>query len=459
MIPSALGYQVSREWMEAEILAGRPIQHRRQTLSVDLEDLENEQAQRVEAVLDAVQVNPDSGRVTVLDSGIDPEKKFGPEDKRVPMDTSIIQVIGRLPELPKPTDDLHEVLTAWEEWLDRYCSEALQVIETLNLECPKGENSLGKEIQWGGIRIALGPAVETVVKPEDGSKAMQNARAAWAWTWAAKDRFGRESVEAAKEATTLPTDVGRKWVEVPDREQVAQFFHERAKKMHATAKAHDAARRDREPDFDAEMVKWASKKGSTRLQLGIEDGYRMNARYLAERLAVEAPGFFAMPANSAKKDWARRTASPSEQALRLRRHVEAAIRKAASESPEGPPDVEILTVTEPPPQMYLAHGDDFADTDLPSKEGWPWWYDENNSPYGYDAKPFEAIVVKNWLGRFHLVGAVSNEAGIGPAGIWAVPQLGHFEDDGSVHPQNPDDPPPKAAKRKPPRPGEDDIPF
>lgn len=459
MTPSALGYQASREWMEAEILAGRPVQHRRQTLSVDLEDLDVEQVQRVEAVLDAVHVDLYSGQVTVLDSGIDPENKFGPKEKRVPMDGPIVQVVGRLPELPKPTDDLHEVLVAWEGWLAQYCSEALKAIDALNQERPKGENPFGKEIEWKGIRVEFGPAVETVVKPEDGPKAIQHARAAWAWTWAARDRFGQESVEAAKEATTPSADVSRGWIENLDREQVAQLFLERAKKMHTTAKAHDAARRAQEPDFDTEMARWASKKGSPRLQLGIEDGYRMNARYLAERLAAEAPGFFAMPVSSAKKDWAHRTASPSEQALRLRRHVETAIRKTAPESPDGPPDVEILTVTEPPAQMYFAHGDDFADTEFPSKEGWPWWYDEDNSPYGYEAKPFEAVVVKNWLGRFHLIGGVSNDAGIGPAGIWAIPQLRHFEDDGSVQPQNPDDPPPKAAKRKPPHPGEDDIPF
>lgn len=452
----ALAYEASREWMETEILAGRPVQHRRQSLSVELDKLESKQASRLESVCDAVLID-DSGQVTVLDSGIDPEKKFGPEGKLVPMDAPIVQVVGQLPELPEPTDNLEEVLSAWEPWLDRYCSEALKALDALNQERPSGENNFGNEIDWTGIRVPFGPAVETAVKPEDGPKAMQDARAGWAWTWAAKARFSAESVEAAKDATVPPTDVSQGWIETLGAEEIARLFLKSVKKMHATAKAHDAARRAQEPDFDAEMTQWAFDRGSTRLQLGIEDGYRMNGRYLTERLAAEAPGFFAMPANSAKKSWARRAASPTEQALRLRRRVEAAMQKTAS--PARCPDVEIMTVQEPPPQMYLAHETEYETTDLPSKEGWPWWYDEHGDPYGYNANPFEAIVVKNWLGRFHLIGAVSDESGVGPGGIWAVPQPGHFHEDGSVERQSPDDPPPIAAKRKPPRPGEDDIPF
>lgn len=460
MTPSVLRYQASREWMEGEILAGQPVQHRRHALPVDPHDLEAEERVRVEAVLDAVEVAREDGRVTVLDSGIDPGMSYGPsEDALVPMDQPITQVVGKLPELPEPTNDLSRVLDVWEEWISRYCEEALTAIDVLNREKPSGQNPFGRAVKWGGLRVLFGPGAETAVKPEDGAEAMRDVRAGWAWTWAAKERFGLESVEAAEEATMPAPAQSQEWIESLGPVEIARRFLERVKKMHAAAKAHDAARKAQEPDFDIEMGQWASAHGSTRLQLGIEDGYRMNARYLAERLAAEAPGFFAMSVNSAKRTWARRTASPSEQALLLRRRVQAAIEQSAPLLSGGSPEVEIMTIAEPPPQMYLAHVEGGEASDFPSKEGWPWWYDEEGNAYGFRAKPFEAIVVTNWLGRFHLVGAVADESGSSPAGIWAVPQLRHYREDGVVERQNPDGPAGTRAKRKPPSPGEDDIPF
>lgn len=189
------------------------------------------------------------------------------------------------------------------------------------------------------------------------------------------------------------------------------------------------------------------------------------ARDVEERLAAEAPGFFAMPANSVKDGWARQTGSPSEEALRLRRRVQAAMDKCAPVNFDGKPSAEIVTVTEPPPQIYFAQeeGDPFSGTevtDLPSKEAWPWFRDDDGGVFGYNAKPFEAVVVKNWLGRFHLIGAVSGENGSRPVGIWAIPDRQHFHEDGAVDAQDPDAKAPVAAKRKPPRPGgDDDIPF
>lgn len=471
MTPSDLRYQASREWMEAEIHAGRPVQHRRQSLSVDPSALDPELAIRVEAIIDGVLVKPDSKRVTVLDSGVDPESRYGPSDKElVPMDEPIVQAIGELPELPEPTEDLEAVVIAWEEWLRRYCDEALKVIDRLNVDQPKvgkGPKPRERTIGWDAVRIYLGPGLETSVGPDDGPKAMCAARAAWEWSRAARERFSIQSVMAAQEATAPVQEESQQWMETLGAEEIAECFLERVKRMYAAAKAHDAARRAQVPDFDVEMARWASEHGSDRLQLGVEDGYRMNARYLTERLAKEAPGFYAMPINAVKDGWARRTGSPSEEALRLRRRVEAVIHRSAPANFDGPPIIEIVTVVEPPPQIYLAHvegsgfGDDTRVTDLPSKDGWPWFYDEDGEAFGYDAKPFEAVVVQRWLGRFHLIGAVAGSSGIGPAGIWAVPEAQHFHEDGSVDSQDPDAPTSKAAKRKPPNPGggDDDIPF
>lgn len=466
MTPSDLRYQASREWLEAEILAGRPASHRRHSLVVDLESLDPRQAKRVEAILDGIVFKPDLGRVIVLDSGIDPERRYGAsDDELAAMDDPVVRAVGALPEIASPTRDLESVLTATEEWLAQYCTAALDAIEQLNQTRPDGKNPFGKKISWTAVRIPFGPDSEATVRPDDGPNAMRDARAAWAWRWAAKDRFSAQSVEAATEATAPSPEESHAWIETEGPEEIAQRFLSWAKRRYMAAKAHDRARRAQVPDFDTEMARWASENGSDRLQLGIEDGYRMNSRYLAERLAAEAPGFFAMPANSVKDGWARQTGSPSEEALRLRRRVQAAMDKCAPVNFDGKPSAEIVTVTEPPPQIYFAHeeGDPFSGTevtDLPSKEAWPWFRNDDGGVFGYNAKPFEAVVVKNWLGRFHLIGAVSGENGSRPVGLWAIPDRQHFHEDGAVDAQDPDAKAPVAAKRKPPRPGgDDDIPF
>jgi hypothetical protein len=246
---------------------------------------------------------------------------------------------------------------------------------------------------------------------------------------------------------------------------LAACFLEQAKRRFQAAKAHNTARRAKVPDFDVEMERWAKENGSDRLRLGIEDGYRMNARYLTERIAAEVPGMFAMPANSAKRKWAVKAASPSESALRLRRRIAAAIARTAPPNLDGRPEAEIVVVKDPPHEIFepdsgVGTGDGLVGSDLPSRTGWPWTVGDYGEVVGVDPKPFEAVVVKHWLGRFHLIGAVATK-GRRPPGIWAVPNPDHFEDDGTVIAQDPDRPTPAAAKRKPPEPPgkDDDIPF
>jgi hypothetical protein len=458
MTPSALRYQASREWMEAEILAGHPVQDRRQCLTFDLAGLESDLAERVESLLDGVLFLPVKGRVAVLDSGIDPEVSYGdPGGHFTPMDEPVVQKLGVLPELPEPTSDIAAVVAAWEDWVEKYRQESLKAIAELNAHPPstgKSDRQPKKEASWGSVEAYFGPGSAVKVGPEDGAEAMQNALAGWAWTRAAFAAFSTESVKAAREATIPAPGESKAWIEVMEVEQVSAIFLHRVKKMYAAAKAHDKARRAKVSDFEVEMARWAAEHGSERLRLGIEDGYRMNARYLEERIAAEAPGFYAMPSQAAKDIWALRTSSPTEQALRLRRRVAAAMQESAPLNMDGPPKVEILTVFSPPHQMYYAE----SGYDLPSKAGWPWWYDEDGGLTGGSPKSFEAVVVEEWLGRFHLIGAVVDEHGSGPAGIWALPQLEHFHDDGTVEAQDPDEPPPNQAKRKPPG-DDDDIPF
>jgi hypothetical protein len=125
-----------------------------------------------------------------------------------------------------------------------------------------------------------------------------------------------------------------------------------------------------------------------------------------------------------------------------------------------------MTVKRPPHEMYFS--DDGMETeygiagaDLPSRYGWPWRLGRGEQPTGGDPIPFEAVVVKNWLGRFHLIGGVTDAESGPPPGVWAVPDIERFGAGGEVKADDPDAPMPDRAKRKPPEQigADDDIPF
>jgi hypothetical protein len=465
-----LRYLASREWMESEILSGRPVQRRDQQLRINLDEVDPELRARSEGVMDAVvQVKVKKKlRMCVLDSGIDPELGFGPDKNHLtPMDTPIVEAIGPLPELPEPSKDLAAVVESWEAWLAKYKEEALGLFQKLVDEPPTlltGLNPFVSEEEWDPVEVTLGESLLTTISSADGAAALQSARAGHLWDWAATKEFSSESYEAADEATEASPLEGKRWIENSDGSLVADLFLKQQKQLFLAAKAHDKARSQQVSDFDDEMKRWAKEHGSKRLQLGIEDGYRMHSRYLAERLAAEAPGMFAMPAKAAEEDWAYKASSPSESALQLRRKVEAAMTSTAPANLDGQPQAEIVVIKKPPHGMYLADpgfkgSSGKIGAGLPSRMGWPWRL-VGGRPANYGAKPFEAVVVKHWLGRYHLIGAVPDGTG-GPPGIWAIPDPDCYEVDGRVHPQDPDAPEPNAARRKPPDPpkSEDDIPF
>jgi hypothetical protein len=463
-----LRYMASRKWMESEILSGRLVQRRDQCMVVNLEEVDPHLRARIDAIADAVvplQVRK-SRRMCVLDSGIDPELGFGPaKNELVPLDTPIVEAVGALPELPEPSEDVHAVVDAWEGWLKKYKEEALDLFKQLSSDPPKVLRGLNPSFDedWEPVEISLGEGLDAQISKADGPIALQAARAGHLWAWAASKKFSSESYEAADEATTPAPAQGKEWLRSLEAEALAQLFFEQQKKLFQAAKAHNRARRAQIPDFEDEMKRWADEQGSDRLRLGIADGYRMHSRYLTERLAAEAPGMFAMPANTAQEDWAHKAGSPSEAALRLRRRVDAAMTLNAPPNLDGTPRAEIVIVKKPPHGMFLA--DPGIETPqgnvgsgLPSREGWT-WHLASGQPIDSGVKPFEAVVVKHWLGRYHLIGAVTDGYG-GPGGIWAVPDLDLYEENGTVHSQDPDAPPPNAAKRKPPELAkEDDIPF
>jgi hypothetical protein len=465
-----LRYLASREWMESELLSGNPIHNREQRLSIELAHLDLDLGERVEAVVDAAFTFRIGKKqfVCVLDSGIDPSLSFGPDEKNLrPLDRQVTERVGALPELPKPTEDVAAVVEAWEHWLEEYQERALVVIEGLNKNPPQlvqSKNRLVKDRRWGSVQIFLGEGLMGTIATEDGAKAIRDALAGGLWDWAAREQFSSESYAAAREATDVDPAVGRGWLDVMPPEKLAEFYLHRKKQLFKAVKAHHVASRAKAPDFDTEMRRWADERGSYRLRLGLQDGYRMNSRYLAERLAAEAPGMYAMPVAATQDDWAHKAGSPSEAALRLRRRIAAAMKQSAPPNLDGKPEPEIVIVKKPPHELYLADpgietGEGHIGKGLPRRDGWPWRI-RLGQPVGESPVPFEAVVVKNWLGKYHLIGAVSDDFGSGPPGVWAVPDPDHFGEDGKVQAQDPDALAPDAARRKPPEESkEDDIPF
>lgn len=448
-----LPYQASRRWMEAEILAGRPLNSRAHDLSVEITELDPELRDRVGVLLDSF-ARTRAGKTVVFDSGIDPNRAYGDgnDEDLAAMDVPIVAHLGVLPEVEAPTDDVATVVAAWEGWLDQYIAEALPVIDALNQRSPaycvsmiSGRSLLG----WGPVELELNTSMKVSIEPQYGPRAMRDALAADLRKSWMRSLFDRASITAARDAVEPGGSGASAAFEGQNPEQLARCGLERGKRIYALAKAHHSARRALAPSFEEEMARWVSRNGSERLHLGLEDGYRMNAVYLKERLAAEVPGFYAMSSRGISERWATRASSPTREGLQLRRLVEAAIKMHAPKTLDGEATVEVMVVKEPPHQIYLP---DPSDSEYPHQAGWPW----RQFPH-----PFEAVVVLNWLGRFHLIGAVTDSDGKGPPGIWAVPNPDWYEPDGTVMAQDPDAPEPAQAKRKPPNStsADDDIPF
>src|ERR1035438_5485077 len=135
------------------------------------------------------------------------------------------------------------------------------------------------------------------------------------------------------------------------------------------------------------LRRWAKEQGSDQLNIGIEDGYRMIPQYLLERINAEVPGFYAhLPRDNDDVSWQERTA-PSIAALRLRRAVQERLERWCPEKMD-PPDAQIVWMKSPPIGMREKPEDEDE------------WYHEDPA--------FEAIIARNWLGRYTLVAAVHN---------------------------------------------------
>jgi hypothetical protein len=462
----ALPYDASRAWMERRILAGEPLVDRRHVLEIDTEALDKAMRDRVIAILSAVAQDELPERAVVLDSGVDPDALFGVEAGEDDAGTTLFftrrlnepieDAIGRLPEVDEPTDDVGTVVAAWESWIERYLAEALALFSRWNEAPPDKVEGPGFESgRWHTLTLHVGHGITSYVPVSAGPKVARDALAAGLRMRYIERVFDPESVSAAREATLPGAAVLNRELQELGPDEIAACQLRRSRKQYEVGRAHHIARHKAIPDFDRDMRTWARAYGSRRLQIGIEDGYRMHALYLGERIAREAPGFYALPIGSAQERWASTAASPSENALILRRRVAASLERFAEDESIVRPAVKIVRVIHPPHQMYHRGHDGYP------VAGWTWYGDEDG-PQWAAPDPFEAVVVFAWLGRYHLVGAVRLPSGDSPPGIWATPDPAAYSDDGTVTPISLDDPAPAYARLKPPSAAsasDDDIPF
>jgi hypothetical protein len=184
-----------------------------------------------------------------------------------------------------------------------------------------------------------------------------------------------------------------------DRDALVESYEQFVTRWRKVALAARANRLRRKGAFDREMREWAAEHGSERLQVGLEDNFRMTAVYLEERLAAEFPGFYAWSESDPESHWRARV-GPTETALHGRRQVQETLDEAG-------PDLraEIVWLISPPEDMRKSWWDsDLADED--------------------DTAPCEAIVVQGWLDRYTLVGPVSTEDAPIPNGYDWEPVFG-----------------------------------
>jgi hypothetical protein len=434
-----LSYFVNREWFEQEVLEGRDAEWIH-TVSFDLAELDEEDADRAAAVHGAIDSDT-PGRVEVHWTGINPRAEDPEADESAPgweqmMDGPICAKISRLPTLDKPTTDPRKVIAAWESWLEAYRKASPTALRSWVTRWHPGDDeseSRGSESWW---RVTLPYRIEN--GEEDCSRSVtfdgiadfdlfRRVRAAYAHLAYARRTTDLADAIVADQALgsdlVLDEETFVVRAKPEDREALVDDYEEFARRWSRVALAARRNRERRKGDFDRQMREWAEKHGSERLNLGIEDGFRMTAIYLEERIAAEFPGFFAWSERNQKKRWKSRV-GPTETALRGRREIQQKL-----DSDGTGLTAEIVWITDPPEAMRAE-----------------WWsqYDDD------DTGPAEAIIVDGWLDRYVLIGLVSSDDAPLPKGYSWDPVFG-------VRPSEPNEF--TESDFGPVKGAEDDIPF
>ena len=353
-----LSYLVDREWFEREVLAGRD-PDRKHTLEIHLADLEDELAGRAAGVEDSIATDQ-AGRVEVHGTGInpravDPDAPEIPDSRDQMMDGSIVWKIGWLPELPEPSDDPATVIAAWETWLDAYRAASPDALKSWVERWHPGDDAgagAGNETWWRMVlpyRVDDGEGDRNRSITFDGRHDLELFQ---------RVRAAKSRLRHATRMTTLPDAVtadqalgseivndgdtflvGKK---PADRDALVEDYEQFVSRWRKVALAARANRLRRKGAFDREMREWAAEHGSERLQLGLEDNFRMTAVYLEERLGDEFPGFYAWSEPFPNSNWRPRV-GPTETALHGRRQVQEKLDETGSGL-----KAEIVWLVDPP---------------------------------------------------------------------------------------------------------------
>lgn len=396
----SLPYTVSKAWLEERILAGDLVEPR-QEIKIEFDRLTETQRERALDIFFKVRTR--GLLLEVMPSGISPQDgayAYHDDEGESPLVVDpVVAKIGFVPELPAPTVDPDEIFDAYEAWIRRYCDlaggAAAQWIESwakdelpadgYDRDTGVSASSWLEQITW---RVGQRHRSCEV----DGRKSLELYLRAHAAQLLRK--YAMESVDDEDSAAALGI-IGRV-VELERApiswEDLVAAFEDYAERLARLAFARYWIRLRARETFDLEMNRWVHACGSERLRMGLEDGYRMIAVYLRERLDEELPGFYAwLPKENEPTVWQART-GPTAEALAMRRAVQD---KLAEHTPEG------IEVSEA--RIGWVKNVPDAICDAGRRTVYDSWGDgetRNDS--------FEVIVVPDWMGRYALIAAVDS---------------------------------------------------
>lgn len=400
-----LPYRAGAAWAEREILAGRPVS-RDHELTIHVASLPLKLRKRAEAVAAGIWF-PAFGLRTPLvhGTGVDSQCAVwnnGQEEPDVEsLADPIYDEIGRLPEIPEPTSDAAAVIGAYEEWMKEFTLRSLSALsawankwadedESLQLNC--GVDDVAWKDKVSFRKRGNGVAALEVDARTDLA-VFQQLRAAKIHHKETKGEVDAESWRAANdvaggESVTFDPRIG----DLPD---LVEAYAKHLAHFDQLALAYNRARAATKFDFDQEAERWSSEHGSERLRMGLADGFRMISVYLEERLALEMPGAYAhQPKADEKAMWQSRVA-PTELALQLRRAVQDRLDEHA------PPGQEPAKAT----IVWMKDIPDPMETSTDQRGNYIGRHQQGDYEPNY-WEDFEAVLVENWLGRYHLIGPV-----------------------------------------------------
>lgn len=391
----ALPYVLSSVFLEHEALRGH-FPQRNQLAELVVAELSDGDAERVLAIRAALAWLGSDRSPLVLDTGLDDAAVTADDGSVERLVNTIHQEIGVLPTLNQiVAGSPAELLDEYERWIRRYRELAPRALQEWVARWAQDEPVTIPQLKRGinpfSWRVPIAVLVRTDGREEqflvEGRADFNLFRRARAAT--VRRRVAKAAVGSGSWAKALEIVEPRVWVHTshdPVKRVVTDFEHV-TERLTRVALAHHHQKLVADRRFADDMAAWADRSGSEQLKMGLADGYRMTSIYLDERIAREAPGFYATRTTSTKLLGKPRT-GPSEAALRLRRAVQARLDDNATSGPERYDAVIRWVSCEEVPAALLDDDDHHAE-------------DEE----------IEAIVIGGWLGRYQLIGLVEPDGG------------------------------------------------